>query len=159
MDFVKEYLAVDDASPTGLIWIAKPNTGRGGYVTIGAPALTACDNKGYFKGTCRKVPLYAHVVVFYLTHGYRPPVVDHIDGDTQNNRVSNLRASNTTQNAHNMISRGYDKHSCGKWRARICVDGNNKHLGLFETESAAREAYLAAKEQLHPTAPTRCFTL
>jgi len=152
---LREFIGLDPNSHTGLVWLSK--TSPRVNIKIGLPAFTAKDNKGYFKGSLNGHQLYAHVVVFYLTHGYRPKVVDHIDGDTTNNAPDNLRASTTSENAHNMLCRGYSKHSCGKWRACIRANGKDVYLGLFPTESEAKAAYLAAKVKLHPTAPSRCF--
>ena len=42
-----------------------------------------------------------HRVVFYLTHGYMPEVVDHIDGNPSNNHPDNLRAATTMTNRWN----------------------------------------------------------
>jgi hypothetical protein len=78
-------------------------------------------------------------------------VVDHIDGDTLNNKRSNLRVVTQRQNTQN-----YASHRNGrlvgchfykrskKWRAYIKIHGKPIHLGYFPTEEAAHQAYLAA---------------
>ena len=75
-------------------------------------------------------------------------VVDHIDGDTLNNAFDNLRVVTRQGNAFNTKAKGYHRHN-DRFAARICVNGKQKYLGLYDTEEAARAAYLAAKAELH----------
>tara|TARA_R110002020_G_scaffold158329_1_gene341505 strand:+ start:199 stop:660 length:462 start_codon:yes stop_codon:yes gene_type:complete len=77
--------------------------------------------------------------------------VDHIDGDRLNNAFDNLRVVSSQGNHFNRpTAKGCDWHRpTGKWRAQLMVNGKSKHLGLFDTEEAARAAYLAAKEKYH----------
>jgi hypothetical protein len=84
-----------------------------------------------------------------------PPglVVDHCDGDRLNNRKSNLRACTVQQNNMNIgITRhnksGYKGVSRAgkKWRATICLDGRQLHLGMFERPEIAAAAYDDAAE-------------
>lgn len=82
-------------------------------------------------------------------------VVDHIDGNSKNNTIENLRAITFSQNFHNTKkARGC---SCvekrKKWRAYICINSKLRALGDFNTESEAHGAYLEAKKIHHPTAP------
>src|SRR2546423_1548703 len=49
---------------------------------------------------------YAHRLAWFYTSGKWPPTqIDHMDGDKQNNRLSNLRLASSTQNHAN--SYGY----------------------------------------------------
>jgi hypothetical protein len=86
--------------------------------------------------------------------------LDHIDGDTHNNKWVNLRDVPQPVNMQNQ--RRAQKHSTHgflgitwskrhqKWRARITVEGKKRHLGLFETKEAAHECYVKAKRLFHP---------
>lgn len=72
--------------------------------------------------------------------------VDHINGDTLDNRRSNLRVCTRTENARNR--RGTNKHGFkgvykvdGKFQATIYKDGHNKSLGYYATVEAAARAY------------------
>jgi len=76
--------------------------------------------------------------------------IDHIDRNTQNNCVSNLRQVTHQQNQFNRNAKGYywNKQRL-KWLAYIMIDGKTIHLGYFELEEDARNAYLIAKEKYH----------
>jgi hypothetical protein len=80
--------------------------------------------------------------------------VDHINGDSLDNRRSNLRAATHQQNAFNQQKQKrstsskfkgvtFDK-SRNKWMAAIKHDGVRHYLGRFTRESDAAKAYDAA---------------
>jgi len=75
---------------------------------------------------------------------------DHIDNNRLNNSRENLRICTNRQNSHNQspIRKGSSKYkgvtwknSNKKWCANIRVDGVQRHLGLFNTESEAAISY------------------
>lgn len=75
---------------------------------------------------------------------------DHRDGDTLNNRRSNLRVADSYQNAQNKhkepncSSRFKGVHwnkSAGKWQVQISINGQRKHLGYFVDETVAARTY------------------
>ena len=76
--------------------------------------------------------------------------IDHIDRNKQNNNWLNLRIVTNQQNQFNTKAKGYSwsKRYC-KFDARIGLNGKVIHLGLFEKEEDARDAYLEAKKILH----------
>jgi len=68
----------------------------------------------------------------------------------QFNNIENLRVVTCQENQFNRNCKGYYFHKPSqKWLAQIRVKGKNKHLGLFEKEEDARQAYLTAKEIYH----------
>lgn len=77
--------------------------------------------------------------------------VDHIDGDRTNNNIENLRWVTPQGNQHNRrTAKGY--YWCkrtNKWKAQIYLNYKNIHLGYFDLEEDARQAYLNAKEIYH----------
>jgi hypothetical protein len=91
-----------------------------------------------------------------LLLGEPAAIVDHVNGDTTDNRRENLRLCSHTQNMQNRkVSRsnrsGFkgiypDK---GRWRAEIQANGIKHRLGSFETPEAAAAAYQVAAEKLH----------
>lgn len=148
---IQDYIAVDPTSITGLRWI---KSRRG--TTLGAAAFTAVDSYGYFCGCFAGKKNTAHRVVFFLVHGYWAAQVDHIDGVRKNNTPNNLREATANVNQHNKVCKGYTRRG-NKYQAQIMVNGAARSLGYFQTEEDARIAYLNAKRELHPTAPTRCY--
>ena len=101
---------------------------------------------GYLMLCIGKRFLQAHRVVFYLSNGYLPEEVDHIDGNKGNNHPSNLRGSSRRSNMGNQKLRsdskvkfkGVDFHKpTGKYRARI----KRKQIGLYDCPIAAAIAY------------------
>ena len=96
-----------------------------------------------------------HRIMYYAHHPewdiYDPKkCIDHIDGNRQNNKIENLRPVTIQQNSFNRTAKGcnFDKRS-GKWKAYIQLDGKNYHIGYFETEVEAHNAYMLKKEKLH----------
>jgi hypothetical protein len=72
--------------------------------------------------------------------------VDHISGDTLDNRKANLRFASQKQNTYNRAPRKGKTfkgvyQSGLRWRARIVVDGKPIHLGMYATVEEAAHAY------------------
>lgn len=78
-------------------------------------------------------------------------VVDHINGNTLDNRTENLRLASFRENAANRskinksatsIYRGvYYDTARRRWRSQIKTSGKNKFLGHFTSEIDAAKAY------------------
>ena len=77
--------------------------------------------------------------------------IDHFNNDKTNNNIENLRVVNRSENAQNRITtKGYYFHKRDKkYHARIKVNKKLHHLGTYDTEKEAREAYLIAKDKYH----------
>lgn len=85
-------------------------------------------------------------------------IIDHIDGDTMNNRKSNLRVCTFRENCRNRkMHRGNTSGYRGvtwvekeqKWMAYIHIDmcKKFKNLGYFENKEDAYKARLKAEEK------------
>ncbi len=82
-------------------------------------------------------------------------VVDHINGDTLDNRKSNLRYCTLSESAKNRVKNKTSKNkykgvrkepNCSRWCAFISINSKKTYLGIFKTEEAAAKAYnIAAK--------------
>jgi len=77
--------------------------------------------------------------------------IDHINGDKLDNRVENLRITTHQGNQQNQTkAKGYYwNNEKNKWRASIGINGKLIHLGYYDTEEEAHEAYLRAKPIYH----------
>lgn len=115
------------------------------------------DPNGYWRvGLAGKQHL-THRVVWAMVHGPIDQgfVIDHIDGNKDNNSITNLRMCNQADNTRN---RGMSVHNTSgfkgvtkrgrKWVAQIQFDGQKKYLGLFATPELASEAYEEAAVKL-----------
>lgn len=118
----------------------------------GKEAFISHNGCGYLRGQLNGKYFFAHRVIFALNHGQWPAdQIDHINGIRTDNRISNLRVVNNSENARNQsMKKSNTSGVCGvcwdkskkKWQARIVVDGRFKHLGYFttiETAAASRE--------------------
>lgn len=91
-----------------------------------------------------------HRVAWALHYNEQPPqVIDHVNGDGTDNRITNLRAASFSQNKQN--SRVYKNNKSGvhgvywlsqhnKWTAVISCGGRTRSLGRFKTFEEARQA-------------------
>ena len=103
--------------------------------------------------------LRGHQLAWFLTHGYIPKTIDHINGDGLDNRLCNLREVTQQQNCQN-IRKAPSHNTTGfmgvsyfkagkKFSAHINLNGKKKHLGYFNTPESAHEAYLIEKRKIH----------
>lgn len=107
-------------------------------------------NKGYAVALIgRSQQILMHRVIM------QPPddmQVDHIDGNTLDNRRCNMRICTNQQNSWNSCNRKDNRTGVrgvsfepkyGRWRSRIQVNGKHIHLGYFDS---IEEAIQARKE-------------
>lgn len=95
----------------------------------------------------------AHRIAWLIVYGRWPEChIDHINGDSTDNRINNLREATNAENCRSSKrssnnQSGYKGvHFCNytkRWRASICVNGKTKKLGRFNTPEEAHEAYKA----------------
>lgn len=101
----------------------------------------------------------AHRIVWAMHFGEEPEgILDHINGDTFDNRVTNLRIASNAENGWNRGRpntnasgfKGVCWHSRDKrWVAYIKANGRRRHLGNFDNPEAAHAAYTKAATALH----------
>jgi hypothetical protein len=121
----------------------------------GREALTAPHCRGYRQGVVLTARVATHRVIWAIVHGSWPSKhIDHINGDRSDNRLVNLREVTSAENSKNMklFATNTSGHSGvsltargKKWRARINVGGQEKHLGEFASLDEAVAARLAAE--------------
>lgn len=105
----------------------------------------------------KKYPAH-HLAWLYCYGEFPSPMIDHIDGNGLNNRISNLRQATKSINMQNIrkpyagkdLPLGVTKKSKYKYRAQIRPEnGKNIYIGSYNTPEEAHEAYLQAKRALH----------
>lgn len=97
----------------------------------------------------------AHRLAWAIHYGEWPEgEIDHVNHDTSDNRISNLRDVSHSENLKNQSLRrnsksgvtGVSWHSAsGKWRASIHENGKGKYLGVYESKDDAVEARRCAE--------------
>lgn len=121
------------------------------------------NKNGYLRLTFNGKRFPLHRMAWLYVYGSIPNgMVDHINGIKTDNRISNLRIANKSQNAQNMRKARAD-NKCGylgvfrnqnsaknPWYAQIQIDGKSRHIGCYPTPEAAHLAYIAKKRELHP---------
>jgi hypothetical protein len=117
---------------------------------------TYCNGRPYRKMTFRRRTIYVHQAIFMMEHGYLPRVIDHENGDSLDNHISNLRPADQSRNiANSRMSRantsGYKgvtwRADTKKWAAQLMVKGKHISLGSFATAEDANAAYVAGSRQ------------
>lgn len=112
--------------------------------------IRLCDKKQ----DLRKL-VTVHRLAWFLHHGVFPTMpIDHVNFDTCDNRIENLRLCSNAQNSAHRRKTKYQTSSRYKgvswqsglnmWRAHVVIDGVKRNLGSFHCEHAAAKAYNAA---------------
>ena len=131
--------------------IMKPGVGSHGYVHVGLR----------LNGKRSTKMVHQLVAVAFIGHtpcGHRV-VVDHINHDNSDNRLTNLQLISQRDNVvRGKLTQGGSSNYVGvdwykrfkKWRAQIRINGKKKFIGLFTDELEASQAYQdALKKEVH----------
>ena len=95
----------------------------------------------------------------YVYGEYPKVLIDHINTDITDNRITNLRLATSSDNTKNANVRKesktgvkgvtYSTSSIGKFEARIGHGGKNYYLGIFSTVQEAKEVLDKKRQELH----------
>lgn len=107
----------------------------------------------------------ARLAWFMVYRRWPENLVDHIDGDKANDRISNLRDVSHSSNmrnqtrAHKGSTSGHIgvswSASAGKWIVQVVAKGiARRHYGTFDRIEDAVARYWEMKKVLHPDAPS-----
>jgi hypothetical protein len=111
----------------------------------GSNRISVCIKGKYF---------YLHRLIWLYHYGNLPGIIDHIDRDTLNNKIENLRVANPSESSCNRVEtnysgfRGVDKFN-NRYRAKIRFKNKHYHIGYFNTPEEASEAYKLKALELH----------
>lgn len=75
------------------------------------------NNKGYKRFSYKGMKYYIHWIIYVIEHGTidTSMIVDHIDGNRQNNHISNLRLCSHQRNAVNRHAKASHNESGWPW--------------------------------------------
>lgn len=126
---------------------------------LGAQAGSV-NSDGYRVVKVGKRPVLAHRLAWLISFGAWPNgPIDHINGDRQDNRLSNLRVVDHATNMQNKRQAMSNNKSCGllgvtwnkqhkRWQSKLMANKKAHHIGYFDCPEAAHAAYVSAKRQL-----------
>tara|TARA_R110000787_G_scaffold105430_1_gene212847 strand:- start:31 stop:522 length:492 start_codon:yes stop_codon:yes gene_type:complete len=118
------------------------------------------NSKGYHYIRLDGKFYYTHRLAWlYMIGEFPSGQIDHINGNKDDNRFTNLRDVSQSTNMQNLrkprsgntsgfLGVSWNQQSCN-WRAQIRICGKKKYLGGFPTAELAYEAYLTAKRLHH----------
>ena len=146
-----EYLGYNDGA---LFW----KKFAGCRALKGARAGTI-NSRNYRVVALKRIPYLESRVIWAMHFGDTEKFIDHIDGNTLNNRIENLRVVDAVGNATNTATRQDNTSGCRNvywnkkksyWEVRINVKGKHKYIGSYKKDyEAAVKAALIARELYH----------
>ena len=126
--------------------ILKPAPNNDGYLFVNL----------YYKGKQKNITVHQIMAIVFLNHTPcgNKIVVDHINCDEQDNRLSNLQLISQRENL-SKDKKGTSKYTgvCwhkthNKWISVIRINGKLKHLGYFNCELEAANKYREALNEI-----------
>lgn len=101
----------------------------------------------------------AYRLIFLWHHGYLPKIIDHINRNSGDDRIENLRPASDSENAANRkkstkicTSKYLGVHfekSRNLWKTKINKNGKSTEIGRFKTEAEAALAYNRKAVEYH----------
>lgn len=112
--------------------------------------------KAYLSNPKRQISIHVEMARAFIPNPENKCYVDHIDGDTLNNTLSNLRWATAQENifntkcySNNLLKvKGVQKRKSGRYRARIRHNGVLISIGNYDTLEEARQAYINKANEL-----------
>lgn len=119
---------------------------------------------GYLRVFACRREYMVHRIIFLYIYGHWPNnLIDHINKNTTDNRIENLREATNGQNQQNRKAQKNNKSGLigvrwhtrdFVWESYISKDKKSHYLGRFKTAEDAHAAYADAKYRLHEFQPT-----
>ena len=130
----------------------------------GKSAVIKAGKKRYERITVDGKAYALHRMVYLWNHGYLPEIIDHIDGNRENNKIENLREATQQQNCLNSKHRVTSKSPYKNvylqsptknaewkrnWVVSLMVDKKRKYVGSFEVLELADLVAQEARNLYH----------
>lgn len=99
-----------------------------------------------------------HRVIFFMHHGYLPKQIDHINNNSMDNRIENLRETNESTNQQNVGLISTNKSGfknvhwhapSKKWVVQIHINKKIKTIGSYKDIELADLVATMAREKYH----------
>jgi len=103
-----------------------------------------------FRNNGKTISLKVHQFAWYCVYNETVEFIDHINRNTNDNRIENLRSVTRVQNQWNLGERkGYVWRERSKtFEVKMSVNGKRIYLGGFKTEEEAANKYKEAKKEM-----------
>lgn len=124
---------------------------------IGSLAGTI-SKRGYVHIQYMRKIYKAHRLIYLMFHGETFDVIDHVNGNTSDNRIENLRVASTSENQRNAKIRKDNSSGVknvswhkriGKWGVQLNIDKKIKHFGYYEDLELAELIAMEARNKFH----------
>lgn len=124
-----------------------------GKAAIGSSAGTIRPD-GYVSVAVRQKRYRAHRLAWFLVYGEMPDgMIDHINGDRADNRITNLRIATPSQNSINRAPHPrkgiHTKPGRSAFYVRVTLNRRTHYVGSYGSLEEAEAAYRQAAERLH----------
>jgi hypothetical protein len=151
-DILKEIIHYDKENGE-FKWIVKKNGMKESVGTINSDGYRCIGISG---------KIYkAHRLAWLYVYGELPNgVIDHINGDKLDNRISNLRDVSCKVNSQNMrksknnnsiltIPGVYQEKRSSKYRVKLNINGEQRHFGNYETKEEAEAVCIEMRRKYY----------
>lgn len=133
------------------------------HKSLAGKEIGSINKNGYLRITVNGKRSLSHRMAWLYVYGDAPDgFIDHINGVKTDNRISNLRICNKSENGQNQRRPRSDNKSGflgvfkgtgskkNPWCAQIQFNGKSNHIGNYPTPEDAHHAYVMKKREVHP---------
>jgi len=131
---------------------------RGLRREIGKMAGCKDPSSGYIRVRYKYRQYLAHRIIWAICNGYPPSLIDHINGDTYDNRIENLREATVSSNQCNQKIRRTSvsgikgvswSSKSRKWVGQVWHQKRLYSAGFFDSKEECAAAVRKLREELH----------
>jgi len=149
-DLVAEFYY--DTSTGYLIWKRGPRAG------MPCRGVSSCGYRCVRLGGKHGRLYQQHRIIWKMVYASEPNQIDHINNDKLDNRITNLRETNSHGNGCNKLKTKSNRSNykgvswykkLGKWKSSISKNYKTIHIGYYDTPEEAHAAYVDASVRIH----------